>query len=199
MSIKQIAKKSSFYSLYQRTKICLYKYKTAFSWLWLRFVGNLPSKHIRGWILNSYKGVKIHHSVPIYHGFEWWKGCLVIEEGSSVGFCNHFDCRNGIYIGKNVDFASYVTIWTMHHDYNDIHFSAKGAPVKIGDNAWLCSHCVILPGVTIGEGAVVASGAVVCKDVEPWSVVGGIPAKEISKREKKEYDYNPGNYWIPFA
>lgn len=71
--------------------------------------------------------------------------------------------------------------------------------MTIGDYAWLCSHCIILPGVTIGEGAIVASGAVVTKDVEPWTVVGGIPAKEIAKREQKDYDYRPGAYWVPFV
>lgn len=55
-----------------------------------------------------------------------------------------------------------------------------------------------MPGVTIGEGAVVAAGAVVCKDVEPWSIVGGVPAKKIGERERKDYDYVPGTYSIPF-
>ena len=141
----------------------------------------------------------VHRSVPIYSGFEWWQGPLEIGEGSTIGFHNHFDCRKGIYVGKNVCFATGVCIWTLHHDYNDIHFCSKGARVIIGDYAWLCSHCIILPGVTIGEGAIVASGAVVTKDVEPWTVVGGIPAKEIAKREQKDYDYRPGAYWVPFV
>ena len=50
------------------------------------------------------------------------------------------------------------------------------------DNVWVATGAVILPGVTIGEGAVVAAGAVVVKDVEPWTVVGGNPAKFIKKR-----------------
>ena len=61
----------------------------------------------------------------------------------------------------------------------------------------MCSNCIILPGVTIGEGAVVAAGAVVSRDVESWTVVGGVPAKPIARREVKEYDYRPGDYWLP--
>jgi len=59
-----------------------------------------------------------------------------------------------------------------------------GAPVEIGDYAWVCSRSIILPGVKVGEGAVVACGAVVTKDVEPYTVVGGIPAKKIADRNK---------------
>ena len=58
--------------------------------------------------------------------------------------------------------------------------------ITIGDGVWLGARAIILPGVTIGEGAVVAAGAVVTKDVEPWAVVGGNPAKFIKKRELKE-------------
>jgi maltose O-acetyltransferase len=77
----------------------------------------------------------------------------------------------------------------LNHDYNDIHFCGKGAPVEIGKYAWICSRAIILPGITIGEGAVVASGAIVTKDVAPYTVVGGIPAKRIGNREKKLYNY----------
>lgn len=56
-------------------------------------------------------------------------------------------------------------------------------PIVIGDSAWVAGWSIILPGVTIGEGAVVAAGAVATKDVAPWTVVGGNPARVIKKRE----------------
>ena len=65
---------------------------------------------------------------------------------------------------------------------NASDFRTIGAQTTIDDYAWICSRSIILPGIHIGEGAVVASGAVVTKDVEPYSVVGGIPAKKIGKR-----------------
>lgn len=162
------------------------------------FFLKVPSKHFRRIFLNFYHDVNIAKGVPIYSGFYWWKGMLRIGEGSSIGFDNHFDCRRGIEIGRNVDTATNVMIWSLHHDYNDANFCVKGGKVIIEDYVWLGSRCMILPGVTIGEGAVVAAGAVVCKDVEPYTVVGGVPAKVIARRDKKDYKYHPGDYWIPF-
>lgn len=59
----------------------------------------------------------------------------------------------------------------------------KRKPITIGDDVWIGGHSTILPGVTIGNGAIVAAGAVVTKDVEPNTVVGGVPAKVIKKIE----------------
>lgn len=74
-------------------------------------------------------------------------------------------------------------------DYKDVNFCGKGAPVDIGSHSWICSRSIILPGVSIGEGAIVASGAIVTKDVEPYMIVGGILAKPIGYRAKKDYLY----------
>lgn len=172
--------------------------KTSLDWLLIKILLKIPSKHIRRWWLNSHKDVCISKTnVAIYGGMTWWKGPLKIDEGTNIGFKCHLDCRRGITIGKNVCIASEVMIWTLHHDYNDEHFKVRGGTVCIGDYSWICSRAIILPGVKIGEGAIIAAGAVVCKDVEPWSVVGGVPAKKIGYRENKKYDYTPGAYWIP--
>lgn len=77
----------------------------------------------------------------------------------------------------------------MNHDYNDENFCGKGAPTEIGEYAWICSRSIILPGVKIGKGAIVASGAIVTKDVPPFTIVGGVPAQIIGKRELKDYKY----------
>ena len=171
----------------------------AFEWLWIRLVGIFPSKHFRTFVLKCFKDVRIGQQSAIYSGFKWWKGPFHVGTGCNIGFDNHIDCRRGVYIGNNVCLATNVFIWTLHHDYNDIHFDVKGGKVVINDFVWVCSRAIILPGVTIGEGAVVAAGAVVTKDVEPWTIVGGVPAKKIGKRGRKEYDYKPGAYWIPFV
>jgi len=161
-------------------------------------LSSFPSKHIRNCILKLY-GAKIAPHVPIHGGCKFWDvDKLIIGKGSSIGYNVNLDDRRGLTIGNNVCIASDVMIWSLHHDYNDLHFCSVGAPVVIKDYAWLCSRCIILPGVTIGIGAVVASGSVVTKNVEDYSVVGGVPAKEISKRKIQDYDYVPSDIWYHF-
>lgn len=87
-------------------------------------------------------------------------------------------------IGNNVSIAGEVRIYTMQHDIDDPDFREIGAPVAIDDYVVIGSRVTILPGVHIGKGAVIASGAVVTKDVEPYAVVGGVPAQLIRNRSK---------------
>ena len=162
--------------------------------LFKRIVALFPSHHIR-LMLYRISGAKINKSAAIHSGTEIWNPSgLVVEEGTTVGFDCSLDARNGLVLHKNVCIASQVMIWTLHHDYNSPTFATRGGGVEIGDYSWLCSRCVILPGVKIAEGTVVASGAVVAKDTEPYSVVGGIPAKKIGERDKIKYDYQPSAY-----
>lgn len=104
------------------------------------------------------------------------------------------DGRGGLQIGDNVSISPGVWLLTDGHDIHDPFFPEELAPIRIGDYAWLSSRALILPGVTIGEGAVVAAGAVVTKDVLPYTVVGGCPARPIGSREKGlryELNYQP--------
>ena len=129
-------------------------------------------------------------NVRFYQGFHIRnpKG-ISIGEGVSIGPKVLLDGRKGLKIGRSVVIAYEAIIWTLNHDYNDVHFCGKGASVEIDDYAWICSRSMILPGIKIGKGAVVASGAIVTKDVPPYSIVAGIPAKVIGKRMEKAYDY----------
>ena len=98
----------------------------------------------------------------------------------------HISVSNKVIIGQNVRMAPYTVI--MDSDYHDVnnHF-AEGArlPIIIKDNVWLALRSTVLKGVTIGEGAVVAAGALVTKDVPPYTVVAGVPAKVIKKLDKQ--------------
>jgi len=94
------------------------------------------------------------------------------------------DGREGITFGENVNVGSHVSIYTRQHDVDSPHFDEVGAPVVVGTYAWIASHAVILPGVTIGEGAVVAAGSVVPSDVAPYTLVGGNPARVIRDRNR---------------
>lgn len=120
---------------------------------------------------------------------------LQIGARSIVG--NHclLDARGGITIGSDVNITGSVQIMTAKHVIDDPDFDAVYDPVTIGDHAWVALGAKILGGVTIGEGAVVAAGAVVTKDVPPWSIAGGVPAKVIGERPKMDYKLNYRPNW----
>jgi len=102
------------------------------------------------------------------------------------------DGRGGqLIVGNNVDIAQETNIWTLEHDVHSDSHSTTDGDIIIEDYVWIASRATILPGVTIGKGAVVASNAVVTKDVPPMTIVGGIPAEEIGTRKSKlEYNLN---------
>jgi len=95
----------------------------------------------------------------------------------------HLKARGGISIGSHVEFVENVTITTQSHNPKSPGFEAIYKPVTIEDYCWLSINSIILQGVTIREGAVVAAGAVVTHNVDAWDIVAGVPAKPIGKRE----------------
>jgi maltose O-acetyltransferase len=105
------------------------------------------------------------------------------------------DSRGGLTIGDYVSISPGAWIFTDSHDIHDPLFREVLAPVVIGDHAWIGSRALILPGVTVGEGAVVAAGAVVTGDVAPYTVVAGVPARQIGTRNQRPtprtWDYKP--------
>jgi maltose O-acetyltransferase len=98
----------------------------------------------------------------------------------------HFDClldgRGGIHIADNVDVSFGVKIFTEQHDLNSDDYRTVAKAVSIGSHAVIGAYSILLPGVVVGEGGVVAAGSVVTKSVAPYTVVGGNPAKEIKQR-----------------
>ena len=158
-------------------------------WMTNSVICHCPSLTIRrGWL--RMLGMDIQGKVIFYEGYHIRnpKG-IVIEDGVSIGPKVLLDGRCGLHIGKSAVIGYDAIIWSLNHDYNDLHFCGKGAPVYIGEYAWVCSRSIILPGIKIGKGAVIASGAIVTKDVPPYAIVAGIPAIIIGQREIKQYDY----------
>ena len=91
-----------------------------------------------------------------------------------------FQDQGGIEIGDNVQIGHQTVIATLNHDLNpEKRWNMLPAPVKIGNNVWIGSHATILSGVTVGDNAVIAAGAVVTKDVPANTVVAGVPARVI--------------------
>ncbi|KQN33746.1 hypothetical protein ASG37_16475 [Sphingomonas sp. Leaf407] len=92
------------------------------------------------------------------------------------------DGRGGLTIGAHTSINSRAQIWTAQHDWASPDFAFVSAPTVIGDYCWISANVVVLPGVTIGEGTVVAAGSVVTKDLEPWILAAGVPARKIRDR-----------------
>lgn len=109
---------------------------------------------------------------------------LSVGEHVTIGTRCLLDARGGIAIGDNVNISGDVRLITGNHCINDPGFKATFLPIKICNNVWICTGATILSGVTIGEGAVIAAGAVVTKDVPPYEVWGGVPAKHLTKRKR---------------
>jgi acetyltransferase-like isoleucine patch superfamily enzyme len=110
---------------------------------------------------------------------------IAIGRGTVINQGCCLDGRGGLTIGDNVDLSPGAWVLTDSHDIHDPLFTETLAPVRIADHAWIGSRALVLPGVTIGEGAVVAAGAVVARDVAPYSVVAGVPARPVGTRSQR--------------
>lgn len=155
----------------------------------LRVIGFIPIHTLR---TLSYKldGVKLGKNVHIHMGTQFfYPSNISIGEGSIVGQNAFLDGRDKLTIGRHVDIASDVMILNSKHDINSEDFKAITAPVEIGDYVFIGPRAIILPGIKIGKGAIVAAGAVVTKNVLEFAIVGGVPAKEIGERKIKNLNY----------
>jgi acetyltransferase-like isoleucine patch superfamily enzyme len=154
--------------------------------LYLAFLtGRVPSHLFRLFVYRCVFRVKIGKRSAVHWRARFYApGGVSIGNNTIIGYDAFLDGRFGIVIGDNVNIGGEVAIFTAQHDPDARDFAMVGAPVRIGDYAYVGTRATILPGVTIGEGAVVATGAVVTKDVAPYSVVGGVPARYIKDRRR---------------
>lgn len=160
----------------------------------LELAGWVPSHLVRNAIFRLV-GVRIGVGSTVHTGCRFYQPKNIsIGDDTSVGDRCFLDGRAKLVIGNHVDIASQVLIYNSEHNINDEWFGAIEEPVRIGNYVFIGPRAIILPGVTIGDGAIVAAGAVVTKDVSPQSIVGGVPAKEIGKRVLKEYHYRIGRH-----
>ena len=164
-------------SVKHRRLVWLIAWRLLASWM-PYFAGN----RWRIWLLGCF-GMKHCGEVGVYPSCRVWAPWN-IEMGSDVAVDDHVSLYSvdKITIGTKVAISREAFICTASHDITKPNLPLVTAPVTICDGVWVGARAIILPGVTIGEGAVVAAGAVVTKDVEPFTVVGGNPAKFIKKR-----------------
>ena len=147
-------------------------------------IGYLPSHRVRNFFYRR-AGVTLARTSSIHWRAEFYAPSgIQIGECTTIGDSAFLDGRSGLTIGSNVNLGSHVTIWTRQHDIDSADFAEIGAPVHVADYAYLGSGCIILPGVTIGEGGVVGAGSVVARDVPPFTLVVGAPARVIRERAR---------------
>ena len=159
-----------------------------FAWevVWAVLFRTTPRWCLNGWrrLLLWAFGALVGKGVRIQGGAKVWQPWrFKIGDNSWIDSGVLLYSVDDIKIGSNVVVSEGAFICTASHDIASEAFELVTKPVEIGDAAWVGARAIVLPGAKIGEGAVVAAGAVVTKDVEPWTVVAGNPAKFVKRRE----------------
>ena len=155
------------------------------NWEWNDFL-TLHNKQRSSFICSKNSIIKID-GFTAYSGVKIFIGEnaeLIIGHDSYINYNSTINCQTKISIGNYVMISENVKI--QDHNQHTIHregYKLK-APIIIQDKVWIGMNCIILPGVTIGQGAVVAAGSIVNKDVPPFALVGGVPAKVLRNNIK---------------
>ena len=170
-------------SLLKKLKKLHTRYIPALSyWMGNHFFMNWTPYVIRHWFLSKICNVTIGPDSSICMGCFITGSKIEIGHNSVINRFSYLDGRVSLKIGNNVNISHYTLIQTLTHDPQNIDFVCQEKPVAIDDYVWIGERAIICPGVHIGEGAVVAAGAVVTKDVAPYTIVGGNPAVFIKNR-----------------
>ena len=158
-------------------------------------ISGFPSHCLRRAYLQAYLGgigekSFVQMSCRFLHGRKVFLG-----KRNVINFGCLFDGRRFfIRTGNDVSIGPEAAILTLGHDPQSNVFADRGGDVTIEDRAWIGFRAIILPGVTIGEGAVIAAAAVVSQSVEPYAIVAGVPARKIGERNRRlnyRLDYKP--------
>jgi maltose O-acetyltransferase len=161
------------------------------------FVNKIPFPEIR---MELYRraGVKVDPSTNIMmRCFVLNAEQISIGPNCIIGPFTTLDGRGTLTIGRNVNIAGEVLTIGGHHQVDSPTAEGIVGKVVIEDNAWVAMRATILPGVTVGEGAYVAAAALVNRDVEPYTLVGGVPAKKIRDRNRDiQYQLQHFPRWI---
>ena len=150
-----------------------------------KMISKVPSHRIRLWYYRVFMKFSIGKKSAIFlnctfdnsSGFIMGNNCVINAK------CR-MDARGTITLGENISISEEVIILTADHDPYSPNFQGQNKPVKIEDYVWIGTRAMILPGVTLEKGCLIAAGAVVTKSVPPFEIWGGVPAKKIGERNK---------------
>ena len=153
---------------------------------------HVPFHSIRKAVFRLF-GVKIGKGSTIHMGCKFFEPKNVqIGKDTIIGSNAFLDGRDSLIIGDHVNIASEVMVYNSEHDINDEFFKPIHEPVTIKDYVFIGPRAIILPGVVLGKGSVVAAGAVVTKNIDDFKIVGGVPAVVIGDRSFKNPKYRIG-------
>ncbi|MCX7985374.1 MAG: acyltransferase [Bacteroidales bacterium] len=155
-------------------------------WFYLfnHFVAGIPSFTLRTLYLRKIIGYTIGKGTALHMNIFITGKSFSIAENSVINRRCYLDCRGGIEIGKNVSISPEVYIISSTHLPDDPEYRFVGKKVVIDDYVWIGAKAIILPGVHLGKGCIVGAGSVVTRDVEPFQIVAGNPARFIRMRNE---------------
>lgn len=144
---------------------------------------------LHGWrrMLLRLFGAQVHSRAVIYPTVRVWAPWnLTMESDACLSWNVDCYCVARITLREKAVVSQHAKLISASHDIRDPKFRLMHNPIEVGPHAWVCAYAFVGMGVTVGEGSVVAATATVVRDVAPWSVVGGNPAKQIGIRRLKE-------------
>ena len=156
-------------------------------------ITRIPSYSLRHFYLTRVLGIRLGRGAAVHMGCFLTGKHIEIGERAVVNRKCHLDGRVGLRIGADASISPEACLLSLSHDPQDPGFATRGGEVVIGPRAWLGTRAMVLPGVEVGEGAVIAAGAVATRSCDPFSIMAGVPARKIGERNR-DLDYSLGYF-----
>ncbi len=166
----------------------------------LRFVWNLvyvflfrPSpRPLHGWrrfLLRAF-GAKLADHTHIYPTARVWAPWnLICDQNATIAEDAIVYNPKPIHMGSHAIVSQQAYLCGASHDYEDPNFPLVANSIQLGPYSWVCARATVQPGLTLGEGAILALGSVATHDLEPWTVYGGVPARKIKQRVRRDHQH----------
>jgi len=174
--------------MFQNLKIFVW---ALFYFLYNNIITKIPFYFVRIFFLKYVLRIKIGKNTSIAMHCFFTGGNIEIGDNCVINRNCYFDGRFKIIIHNNVSISPECYLMTFSHHVNDTNFGTFGEKIELENFVWLGARSIIMPGITLNEGVVVGAGSVVTKSFKRFSIIGGVPAKFISKRQENlQYKLN---------